>query len=200
MDRSRRTSGIALRAGGVLFVSALVTGYYAKTALREVDADTGSTEARVARGKYLVSIAGCHDCHTPWKMGPGGPEPDMSRMLSGHPGDIKMPALSLGDGPWVWAAAGTNTAFTGPWGVSYAANLTPDELSGIGIWTEDIFINAIRRGRHWGVSRPLLPPMPWPVYANMTDEDLKSVFAFLRTIPPIHNQVPDAEPADEGTS
>jgi mono/diheme cytochrome c family protein len=179
-------------------VSALAAGYYAHAATRGLNADVEYSAAQVARGKYLVSIAACHDCHTPWILGPEGPEPDMSRMLSGHPAEIEMPPLtSLGEGPWAWAGSATNTAFTGPWGVSYAANLTPEELTGIGIWTEDIFVNTIRRGRHWGVSRPLLPPMPWQVYRNMTDEDLKSVFAFLRTIPPIHNQVPDAKPADE---
>lgn len=147
---------------------------------------------RVARGKYIVNTAGCHDCHTPWKMGPKGPEPDMTLALSGHPESIKLPPPpKLGNGPWVWTASGTNTAFAGPWGVSYTANLTPDKMTGLGIWTEDIFIKTIRTGRHWGVSRPILPPMPWTVYRNMTDEDLRSVFAYLRTIKPIKNQVPE---------
>lgn len=150
-------------------------------------------QKRVQRGAYLVSILACHDCHTPWVMGAKGPEPDMTRALSGHPQDLKMPpAPKLADGPWVWVGAGTNTAFAGPWGVSYTANLTPDRMTGIGIWTEDIFVKTIRSGRHWGVSRPILPPMPWQVYRNMTDEDLKSVYAYLRTIKPIENQVPDA--------
>lgn len=96
-------------------------------------------------------------------------------------------------------AAGTNTAWAGPWGVSFTANLTPDENTGIGIWTEDIFMNTIRNGRHWGVARPLPPPMPWQAYRELTDEDLKSVYAYLRSIPPIHNRVPQplspAEPA-----
>lgn len=150
---------------------------------------------RVARGMYIVNTSGCHDCHTPWKNGPKGPEPDMTLALSGHPESLKLPPPpKLGDGPWVWTAAGTNTAFAGPWGVSYTANLTPDKMTGIGIWTEDIFVKTIRSGRHWGVSRPILPPMPWTVYRNMTDEDLKSVFAYLRTIKPIKNQVPDPLP------
>src|SRR5688572_2059488 len=150
---------------------------------------------RVARGNYIVSTAGCHDCHTPWKLGPKGPEPDMTLALSGHPERVKLPPPpKLGNGPWVWTASGTNTAFAGPWGVSYTANLTPDEMTGIGIWTEDIFIKTIRSGRHWGVSRPILPPMPWTVYRNLTDEDLKSVFAYLRTIKPIKNQVPEPLP------
>jgi hypothetical protein len=150
---------------------------------------------RVARGKYIVNTAGCHDCHTPWKVGPNGPEPDMTLALSGHPESMKLPPPpKLGNGPWVWAASGTNTAFAGPWGVSYTANLTPDRMTGLGIWTEDIFVKTIRSGKHWGVSRPILPPMPWSVYRNMTDEDLKSVFAYLRTIKPIKNQVPEPVP------
>jgi mono/diheme cytochrome c family protein len=156
-------------------------------------------QQRVARGQYIVSTAGCHDCHTPWKMGPNGPAPDMTRALSGHPESDKLPPPpKLGQGPWIWTAAGTNTAFAGPWGVSYTANLTPDKLTGLGIWTEETFIKTIRTGRHWGVSRPILPPMPWSVYRNLTDEDLKSVFAYLRTIKPIHNQVPDPLPPPAG--
>lgn len=150
-------------------------------------------KARVARGEYLVTIGGCNDCHTPWIMGKNGPEPDMSRMLSGHPENMPMPdAPKLGNGPWVVAAAGTNTAWAGPWGVSFTKNLTPEPLTGIGIWDEALFIKTIRSGRHWGSSRPILPPMPWFNYAKMTDEDLKSVYAYLRTIKPIKNQVPDA--------
>jgi Cytochrome c len=154
---------------------------------------------RVARGQYIVNTAGCHDCHTPWKVGPKGPEPDMTLALSGHPESMKLPPPpKLGNGPWVWTASGTNTAFAGPWGVSYTANLTPDKLTGLGIWTEDIFIKTIRTGRHWGVSRPILPPMPWSVYRNLTDEDLKSVFAYLRTVKPIKNQVPEPVPPPAG--
>jgi hypothetical protein len=152
----------------------------------------------VERGKYLVSVAGCNDCHTPFKLGPNGPEPDMTRMLSGHPENLRMPEPPANAGPWIWHGAATNTAYAGPWGVSYAFNLTPDEHTGIGIWTEDIFVKTIRTGRHWGVSRPILPPMPWQVYRNMTDDDLRAVYAFLRSIPPVRNRVPDAvifEPA-----
>ena len=97
-------------------------------------------------------------------------------------------------GTWLSAGATTNTAYTGPWGISYTANLTPDQNTGIGIWTEDMFINAIRTGRHMGVSRPIAPPMPWTVYRNASDVDLKSIYAFLRTITPIVNHVPDYQP------
>ncbi len=150
------------------------------------------------RGKYLVSIAGCHDCHTPLKMGPNGPEPDMSRALSGHPEAEKIdraPALSE---PWMAVMSRTGTAWSGPWGISYTANLTPDRNVGLGIWTEDMFMRAIREGKHMGTSRPILPPMPWQVYRNMTDDDLKSVFAYLQTLTPVANRVPDAVIAEPG--
>jgi mono/diheme cytochrome c family protein len=146
---------------------------------------------QIARGKYLVTIGGCHDCHTPWIMQPNGQfGPDMSRALSGHPQQfpIKEPAQLTSD-RWGYAGAATNTAFSGAWGVSFAANLTPDVHTGTGIWTFDIFKNTIRNGRHWGVARPLLPPMPWFNYREMTDEDLAAVFAYTRTLKPIRNEV-----------
>ena len=153
-----------------------------------------SREAQLERGKYLVASLDCNGCHTPWKMGPNGPGPDMTRMLSGHPegATIKEPAPML-EGPWKFGLVGsnTNTAFSGPWGVSFSANLTPDQNTGLGIWTEEMFIKALRTGKHYGVSRPILPPMPWPAFRNLTDDDLKAVFAYLRSIPPIKNRVPD---------
>ena len=160
----------------------------------EAPAATG-TGGAVERGRYLVTILACNDCHTPFTMGPQGPSPDMTRMLSGHPEQMELPPPPpLGDGPWVWLGTGTNTAFAGPWGISYATNLTPDEATGMGAWTEQIFANTLRTGRHWGQSRPILPPMPWPSYAHMTDEDLQAVFAYLRSIPAISNRVPEAQP------
>jgi mono/diheme cytochrome c family protein len=158
-------------------------------------ASNGTNEAVVKRGEYLVTVGGCNDCHTPLKMGPNGPEPDMSRMLSGHPEQLKITEPPApGQGPWMLSSAATNTAHAGPWGVSFTANLTPDTNTGIGIWTEEIFIKTLRTGRHWGTSRPILPPMPWFNYGKMTDEDLKAVYAYLRTIKPITNHVPDPLP------
>jgi hypothetical protein len=148
----------------------------------------------VERGRYLVTVLDCNGCHTPWKMGDNGPEPDMSRMLSGHRADMKMPAAPGAAGPWLWQGAATNTAFAGPWGVSYTFNLTPDVNTGLGIWTEEMFLKAIRTGKHFGQSRPIQPPMPWPAYRNLTDADLKAIYAYLRTIPPVKNLVPDYEP------
>jgi hypothetical protein len=160
-------------------------------------APAAPADAQVARGAYLVKIMACNDCHTPWKMGPRGPEPDMSRALSGHPQDMAMPAPpALGQGPWVWAGAGSNTAYAGPWGVSFAANLTPDRETGLGAWTAETFITALRTGRHEGQGRPILPPMPYPQYRQATDEDLRAVFAYLQSLPPIRNRVPQpVEPA-----
>jgi mono/diheme cytochrome c family protein len=162
-----------------------------------VEVSPSGAQTPEQRGAYLVSIMGCHDCHTPWKMGPAGPEPDMDLALSGHPEQIgPIPATPKLEGPWVWSGAGTNTAFAGPWGVSYTMNLTPDENTGIGIWTPELFIKTIRTGKHWGTSRPIAPPMPWTVYRNASDEDLKAIFAYLRTLKPITNHVPDYQPPD----
>ena len=151
----------------------------------------------VKRGEYLVRYGGCNDCHTPLKFGPNGPEPDMSRQLSGHPEDTKLPPPDLKPGPWFAATAGM-TAWTGPWGISYAANLTPDSNTGMGIWTEDMFLKAMRTGKHMGAGREILPPMPWQSLGSLTDDDLKAVFAYLKSIPAIKNRVPDPlPPADK---
>jgi hypothetical protein len=150
----------------------------------------------VARGQYLVTAMACNDCHTPWVMGPEGPHPDATRLLSGHPEEMAMPAPPTPAGPWTWSGAATNTAFAGPWGVSFAANLTPDP-SGLAAWDKATFVAALRSGKHFGQSRPILPPMPWPSYSKLTDEDLGAIFAYLQSIPPIANHVPDPVPPPE---
>jgi mono/diheme cytochrome c family protein len=148
--------------------------------------------ARVERGRYLVTSIGCSDCHTPKNFGPNGPELDTKRLLSGHPAEMVMPpAPTLPPGPWVVSGAGSLTAWAGPWGTSFAANLTPDDETGIGLWKEEEFVGAIRTGRHMGRGRPILPPMPAENYANLTDEDLRSVFAYLKSIPAVKNRVPE---------
>lgn len=172
-------------------------GFGAPAKARTEGNTSGRDVARVARGKYLVAVLACNDCHTPHKPGPEGPEPDMTKMLSGHPQGLAMPEASAANGPWIWQGAATMTAFAGPWGVSYAANLTPDVNTGLGIWTEEMFVKAIRTGKHFGVSRPIMPPMPWPAFRNASDEDLKSIYAYLRSIPPVKNLVPDYQPPKE---
>jgi mono/diheme cytochrome c family protein len=164
-------------------------------------ASAADASTPVARGKYLVNTSGCHDCHTPFKLGPNGPEPDMSRMLSGHPEALLMPpAPTLPAGPWLITSSATNTAHAGPWGVSFTANLTPDADTGLGQWTLKDFMSTIRTGRHMGRGRPVLPPMPIPVYNNFTDADLEAVYAYLRTVPPIKNRVPEPLPPAQKTA
>jgi mono/diheme cytochrome c family protein len=152
----------------------------------------GAPGERVKRGEYLVTVGGCHDCHTPWVMGSNGPEPDMKRGLSGHPQDVVIRGPATLPEPWMAAFAPTMTAVTGPWGVSFSANLTPDPETGVlRDFTEQQFIQTLRTGRHQGQGRPILPPMPWQNIGQMTDEDLRSVFAYLRQIPAVKNKVPD---------
>ena len=165
---------------------------------RIVDATPAPTDdvkkldpARVERGAHLVRTMGCNDCHTPWKMGPKGPEPDMSRSLTGHPADFIVNTPPKLEQPWVWAAAQTNTAFGGPWGISYAMNLTPDKETGLGDWTEEMFIATMRTGRHQGKGRAIKPPMPYFIIGNLNDEDIKSLFAYLQSLKPVRNRVPN---------
>jgi len=143
-------------------------------------------------GEHLVLIGGCHDCHTPKKMTSQGPVLDSALFLSGHPAN--MPRIDI-DRKEIeakgLAVAMDLTEWVGPWGVSFAANLTPDP-TGIGNWTEDQFIYALRNGTAKGIpgSRPILPPMPWEMIRNMTDDEMKAVFAYLKSIKPIDNLVP----------
>jgi len=153
-------------------------------------------DSRVARGKYLVTAAVCEDCHTPKKWLPGRPDPVPleGHLLAGHLETEQLPPPPAGNASWIAVGSQDFTAWAGPWGISYAMNLTPDESTGIGSWSEATFVQAMRTGKHMGVSRPILPPMPWQGYAQLTDEDLKSIYAYLRTIPAVRNRVPDPAP------
>ncbi len=150
----------------------------------------------VERGKYLVTIMGCHDCHTPKVAAPDGlPMPDTARLLSGHPAELPYPTWAPDDLKNRHALALTTpmlTAWAGPWGVSFAANLTPDKETGMAEWGEEAFIRAMRTGKHQGQpnGRDILPPMPWEDIKVATEEDLKAIWAYLRSLPPIKNQVP----------
>jgi mono/diheme cytochrome c family protein len=160
-------------------------------ATRVSDSEPQSAASQVERGGYLVRSLGCSDCHTPFKLGPNGPEPDREHLFAGHPEGLVMPpAPKLPAGPWLVSVAATNTAWAGPWGVSYTANLTPDRETGLGAWSEQEFLDTVRSGRHMGRGRPILPPMPIEALANMTDEDLRAIFAYLHTLPAIKNRVP----------
>ncbi|MGE0639623.1 MAG: diheme cytochrome c-553 [Thermoanaerobaculia bacterium] len=150
----------------------------------------------VARGEFLVRMGSCNDCHTPTKMGPNGPETDYSRLLSGHPEAAGVPPyVQFPEGsPWMAAFSGTFTAISGPWGISFTRNLTPDKETGLGSWTADEFVATIKSGRKQGRGRELLPPMPWPQCMALSEEDLRAIFAYLQSIPAIKNKVPDPVP------
>jgi hypothetical protein len=155
----------------------------------------------IARGKYLVTVSGCNDCHSPKIMTPMGPIPDTTRLMSGYPSEKGIPTLSEAlakDQNWVKMSPDV-TAFAGPWGMTFGANLTPDEATGIGNWTEEVFVKTIRTGKHLGQEggRPVMPPMPWYVIAKMTDEDLSSMYQYLMSLPAISNRVPAPIPPNE---
>lgn len=172
---------------------------------KEVAADVLSKEqyellgyaSNEAWGEHLVAMIGCDDCHSPKIMTERGPIPDPALRLSGHPSSspaIQIDRLSIQQNGY-GACNSHMTAWVGPWGISYAANLTSDQ-SGIGLWTEENFFRAIREGKLKGLKegRLLLPPMPWPAYSQMTDQEISAIFAYLKTVPAIENIVPPAEP------
>ena len=148
----------------------------------------------VKRGQYLVDALGaCGQCHTPRK----GAEMDMSMYLAGHPTNAPYPKfdMSMMQRGIFMVTAPTLAAFSMPFGTTFAGNLTPDKETGLGEWTEKMFIDTMRTGHRQGntSNRKLLPPMPITnAYAKMTDEDLKAMWAYLQSIKPVKNQVPSA--------
>jgi len=183
------------RRSSILFVApALVLLAGCQGAPAPAPAPAAQGRGQLARGEHLVLVLGCHDCHTPKIMGANGPEPDMTKRFMGHPEGSHLSAPpAAAAGPWAISCTMDLTAWSGPWGVSYAINLTPDQDTGIGIWTEEMFLKAMRTGKHMGESssRPILPPMPWQDFNNLTDEELKDVFAYLRSMPAMTNHVPE---------
>ena len=180
--------GILAAAG--ISISTLIACTSASS--KEAEPKIPGIEERIKRGEYLVATVGCDDCHSPKRMGPNGPEIIPELRLSGYPASkapLKVDQANLKNG-WMLLMPDL-TAAVGPWGMSFAANLTSDE-TGIGNWQESQFIKAIREGKWMGMdnTRPILPPMPWFVYKNMSDEDLKSIFAYLKTVPAVENIPP----------
>ena len=155
----------------------------------------GGYASQAEWGGHLVLIGGCNDCHTPKKMTDKGPIDDTSLMLSGHAAQSPAPVLMPDQVAKGMAATYDLTAWHGPWGTSYAANLTPDS-TGLGAWSEQQFLTCIRKGLFQGIegSRPIMPPMPIASINSMTDDELKAIFAFLKTIRPIHNAVAEYQP------
>lgn len=146
----------------------------------------------VARGKYLIALAGCNDCHTPKAFTSVGTVFDESKLFSGHPASAPLPVVEPAyiERENIALTNRHQTAWFGQWGVSFATNLTPDAETGIGSWTEDGFVKSLRTGKHFGTGRSILPPMPWFGLAQGTDEDLKAMFAYLKSLKPISNRVP----------
>lgn len=182
---------------GILAIVAM--GYLSckQEAPKEIPAEDIITEEDlVQRGEYLVTVMGCADCHTPKKMSETGPVFDMERYMMGYDSSQPMPETpdNVPLGPWI-LFNGDLTAAVGPWGTSFAGNLTPHE-TGIGTWTVEQFSKAIREGKYKGLdnSRPIMPPMPVEGFKHLTDQDLESIFLFLKTIDPIDNVVPAYRP------
>lgn len=175
----------------ILFACAPKTNETVKTA--EI-----SLAEQIAKGERLVTVLGCNDCHSPKVMTATGPVFDTLRLLSGHPADEQLPPYDKEILKSYVLFNMNNTAAVGPWGISFAANLTSDQ-TGIGNWTEEQFIRAMKMGKWKGIenSRDLLPPMPWQGYGQMPDEDMKAIFAYLKSTKPINNAVPIAIPPME---
>ena len=152
-------------------------------------------EDPVKRGEHLVNAIGCHDCHTPKKFSEKGMELNLDRLLSGHPASEALGNYDAETAKSYILFTMGLTASIGPWGTSFAANLTPDD-TGIGAWSESQFLNAIKNWKYKGLegSRPLSPPMPWESYRNLPDDDLKAIFTYLKTLKPVENLVPTYSP------
>jgi cytochrome c553 len=145
--------------------------------------DAPRSSERIKRGAYLVAIAGCEDCHSPKIDAQGNFDP--KRTLAGRPITTAPPLQAEGE----IRVSLDLTAWAGPWGNSYAANLTPDKETGIGArYTEAAFLKTLRSGKK-PEGEDLLPPMPWTAYRHMTDEDLKAVYAYLTSLKPVNNFV-----------
>src|SRR5271165_3649947 len=124
-------------------------------------APASAEDAEIARGRYLVSIAGCSDCHTPGGM---MGDPDMKRYLAGSDVGFSIPGQ----------------------GVFVGQNLTPDPETGLGKWTSDQIVTAVRNGKRPDGSE-LSGVMPSASFSRLTDEDARAIAAFLKSIPPVKN-------------
>jgi len=146
----------------------------------------------IEQGRYLVTIAGCHDCHTPKLYTDKGRILDQTRLLSGHPAEAALPEFDVNRvAPDDWILFNSHmTAAVGPWGVSFAANLTPDEETGMGLWSVEAFTASMRTGLHWGVGPQILPPMYWRNFSKASEKDLRAIFAYLKSVEPVKNDVP----------
>lgn len=184
---------VIVAAGAILLVAAGIVSCSDNSTRAQGDdsKEFKYTAEQVERGGYLVTVAGCDDCHSPKTFGPQGPQIDSSRRLSGRNAASTLPPIdTAGLKSWAYFAHDL-TAAVGPWGVSFSANLTSDP-TGIGNWSFEQFRVALREGKYKGLKneRPLLPPMPWQNYSKFTDADLEAIFAYLKSTKPVSNVVP----------
>jgi mono/diheme cytochrome c family protein len=170
----RRTITATVVLGAFVAAGAAFSADTQKTAAATKAKPAGNAAAKkLERGRYLTMIAGCNDCHTP--------------------------GFFYGSPDWERTLSGSEIGWQGPWGVSYARNLTPHPTAGIGAWSEQQIVTALRTG-----VRPdgsvLLPPMPWPNFATMTDDDAYAIAAYLKSIPANDHVVPKAlKPGEPAT-
>ena len=127
-------------------------------------ASAASAESLIERGKYLVTVMGCGDCHTPGAL---HGKPDTAHALSGSDVGFAIPGR----------------------GVFYGRNLTSDKKTGLGDWSEDQIIIAFTTGvRPDG--RQLAPSMPYKGFASLNAADAQAIAAYLKSLPPVENAVP----------
>ena len=142
-------------------------------ALAASGAPAWADEAQVARGRYLVTISGCSDCHTPGALLGA---PDMKRYLGGSDVGFSIPGQ----------------------GVFVGENLTPDKETGLGAWTDEQIIAALRTGKTPD-GRALSPVMPYPALSHLTDGDAQAIVEFLKSLPAVSNKVENFGPNDKVT-
>lgn len=153
-----------------------------------------SAEDTLKEGERLVAILDCDVCHSPKRMGPQGPEVIPELRFSGHQAGTVLPPYDDKTLKSGWALFAPDfTSVIGPWGQSFAANITSDS-TGIGMWSEEQFKKVLREGKYKGLdsTRPILPPMPWQAYKNLTDGEISKIFAYLKSTTPVKNVVPAA--------
>ncbi|MBT8262158.1 MAG: c-type cytochrome [Bacteroidia bacterium] len=182
----------------LLFMVLLTSCSEKKQSYASPDPANLSEAELIEKGEYLIENMGCAHCHTPKRLTEKGPVPDMDRWLMGYPASDSLPKIDpnmIESSPWLLFHPDL-TAAVGPWGTSFAGNLTPDD-TGIGNWTLDQFKKALREGKYKGMdqNRPMMPPMP--VFSSMKDGDLKAMFTYLKSIPPIENVPPSYRPPSQ---
>ncbi len=169
---------------------------------RETEKFALSKEQLVKRGEYLVNTIGCQDCHSPKRMGARGPEYIKELAFSGYQATNELPTISQDALEKGWMLMNPDlTAAVGPWGVSFAANLTSDD-TGIGNWSFEQFKRSLTEGKLKGLpnGRMLLPPMPWENFKNLREEDLRAMYEYFQSTEPVNNPVPAPIPPQKLTS